>query len=291
MPKHSFSFPMSSKCESLSVPLKIRNLSTYCILTKYFSVVLIWGIIQAKLVLDALIPMEAHGRSVALSAPISVGSSWPRTDPWLSLKPPTASKHGHYGPLASFSLLTAPNIHRPHPDWWDTLREPTPIDLAEIFLSCFCLSMRSFVCFSFLVPSISLLWGKEHGWNPKTGPCQRGLLKRPHDCKEGREKRVHAGASNLPGIFTALRMLADVGYPALLLAVYSKVGPASQCHHLGWTERDPMASEATHAFCLSEKTRALSENSQQKVLSMNSMELFWSHTMHYLCYLSLSVFS
>lgn len=71
--------------------------------------------------------------------------------------------------------------------------------------------------------------------------------------------------------------------------------PASQCHSLGGTERSPKASEATHAFCLSGKDKTgwkqPVHHSQQKALSVNSMELFWSHTMHRLCYLSLSVSS
>lgn len=56
-----------------------------------------------------------------------------------------------------------------------------------------------------------------------------------------------------------------------------------------------MAFEVTHVFCLSGKDKDLGwsqqvHDSQWKVLSVHSMELFWSHKMQYICYLSLSVF-
>lgn len=56
-----------------------------------------------------------------------------------------------------------------------------------------------------------------------------------------------------------------------------------------------MAFEVTHVFCLSGKDKDPGwsqqvHDSQWKVLSVHSMELFWSHKMQYICYLSLSVF-
>lgn len=182
MPKHCFSFRMSSKCESLSVPLKIRNLSMYCILTKYFSMVLIWGIIQAKLVLDELISMESHAQSVALSIPISLGSNWYfigpvcRTNPWLSLKPPTVSKHGHYGPVASFSPLTVPSTHTPScPNWWDTFRWHTYTNWLSPNLSVMRLPLNEIH-----KPLISVLWGyrawvKPPNWALAEGAAEETL--------------------------------------------------------------------------------------------------------------------
>lgn len=144
MPKHCFTFPM-----------KIRNLSVYCILTEYFSVV---SCSHLRYHPSQACPWWINTNEVTCQECGSFSTHQSRIKlvfNWSGLQngPLALTQATHCNKTWAFwtcHILLFPHFPKhhglSHTNWWDTFRQNMPLSLAQIFLLCSCFSMRSPIC-------------------------------------------------------------------------------------------------------------------------------------------------